>query len=102
MFYILLFLILITLIITIAYNKLFSNKVKINNIEMFKNVGTSGIAITDITLLFGIVSLITDSGENKNIACYSYRDKVKKGERILITDYDLQRELYVIDQYPYI
>ncbi len=100
MFIILFFSILTTIILTLLYYKLFSDKIKINETEMFKNVGNSGITETDISLLFGIVSFKNDLGENKNIACYSYRDKIKKGERILITDYDLEKELYIVEEYP--
>ncbi len=100
MFYVLLILLSITVIITILYSLFFTNKFKINNIKMFKNVGVSGIAHTDITLLFGIVCFKNDNNEENSIACYSYRDKIKKGERILITDYDSEKEMYIVDEYP--
>lgn len=100
MFYILLFSVFITLLLTLSYNKYFSNKNNLINVAMFKNVGSSGKTLTEVTLLFGIVSFKNDLNEEKNIACYSYRDKIKKGSRILITDYDSEKEMYVIDEYP--
>lgn len=100
MFYVLFIAILSTLIITFIYYKLFANNFKKNKLEMFKNVGSSGKAITDVSLLFGVVEFKNYLDEDKNIICYSYREKIKKGERVLITDYDFEKEMYIIDDYP--
>lgn len=102
MFYILFISILIALLLTFIYNRLFSNKFKLNASKMFKNVGISGFALTEISLLFGVIVFKNDLGQDNNLICYSYRDKIKKGDRILITDYDLIKKMYVVDQYPYV
>jgi hypothetical protein len=100
MFNILFISVILTLIITLIYYKLFSNNKKILSNEMFKNVGSSGITLTEITLLFGVVQFEDDNGNNKNITCYSYNEKIEKGKRILITDYDSNKEMYIVEEYP--
>ena len=100
MLYLLLIAILLTIILTLVYNKLFFNEKKFSNIEMFKNVGISGISLTEINLLFGIIAFKNELNEEKNAICYSYKDKIKKGSRILITDYDFEKEMYIVDEYP--
>jgi|ERR1700748_3598791 len=102
MFLVLFFSIILTLVFTIIYNLFFTNKNKSKYIKMFKNVGTSGITQTEVNLLFGIISFKNDLGEENNATCYSYQEKIKKGERILITDYDSDKEMYVVDFYPYV
>lgn len=100
MFYVLLFSIICTLVLTLIYFKLFSDSKKISNIEMFKYVGNSGFTLTEISLLFGVAQFKDDNGNNKNITCYSYRDKIQKGHRILITDYDSNKEMFIVEEYP--
>ena len=100
MFYVLFISILIALLITLVYSNYFLNKNKIFKREMFKNVCNSGNAITEITSLFGIISFKNDLNEDKNIICYSYREKINKGSRVLITDYDFEKEMYIVDEYP--
>lgn len=100
MLFLLVISIFITLIITIIYNCFFSNKIKINNRLIFKNVGITATSLTEINLLFGIISFKNENNEEKNVACYSYRNKIKKGQRVLITDYDIEKQLYIVDEYP--
>jgi len=100
MFSVLILLLLSSMLITILYNILFFNKIKKKQINCFKNVGSAGIAETEITLLYGIASFKINENCNQNIVCYSYREKIKKGERILITDYDCEKEMYIVDEYP--
>lgn len=100
MLYLLLFSFLLTGIITFLYNKYFVKKsVKINN-EAYKNIGVSGITLTAISDTFGVVSFKDDLNDDKTAVCFSYREKIDKGKRILITDYDVEKEMYVIDEYP--
>lgn len=100
----LIFLLFLALFITFLSSKIFisffQDKNKIINKEMFKLVGNSGTTITNVSNLFGVVSCIDDFGKEKNIVCYSYRENIKKDLRILITDYDSNKEMYVVDEYP--
>lgn len=89
-----------TIFLTLIYNYFFENKEKITNRNMFKLIGNSGMAETDISELFGVVSFKDDFNLEKKIICYSYREKILKGNRVLITDYDQHKEMYVIDEYP--
>jgi len=91
---------IITVVLTYLYFIIFNDKTIKNKLEMYKNVGSIGITQTEVTSLFGVVSFKNDFDENKNIICYSYREKIKKGQRILITDYDLINEMYVVEEYP--
>lgn len=90
----------IIFIISWIFIRFFSNKNKKISSNLFKLVGNSGTAITDISDLFGIVSFKDDFGCDKNIACYSYREKIKKGLRVLITDYNSEKEMFIVDEYP--
>ncbi len=100
----LILLLILALLITTCFSyifiRFFKNENKKLNKEMFKLVGSSGIAITDISELFGVVSFKDDFGFDKNIVCYSYREKISKGIRVLITDYNSEKEMYIIDEYP--
>ena len=91
---------IIIFVISWTFIHFFQNKNKKLNNKLFKLVGNSGTAITDISDLFGIVSFKDDFGYDKNIACYSYREKINKGFRVLITDYNSEKEMFVVDEYP--
>jgi hypothetical protein len=91
---------LITIFFSYIFIRLFKNENKILNGEMFKLVGSSGIALTEISELFGVVSFKDDFGIDKNIVCYSYRENISKGIRVLITDYNSEKEIYIVDEYP--
>ena len=97
-------LLLAALFITILSSKIyihfFQDKNKIINRKMYKLVGSSGTTLTNVSELFGIVSVKDDVGIDKNIVCYSYREKIGKGFRVLVTDYDSIKEMYIIDEYP--
>lgn len=100
----LILLLILALLITIFFSYIlvhfFKNENKVLNKEMFKLIGSSGIALTEISELFGVVSFKDDFGFDKNIICYSYREKISKGIRVLITDYNPEKEMYIIDEYP--
>lgn len=92
--------ILIIILFSWIFIHFFQNKEKILNKKLFKLIGSSGIAITDISEIFGIVSFKDDLDQEKNIVCYSYREKINKGFRVLITDYNSEKEMYIVDEYP--
>lgn len=91
---------LITIFLSFLFIYLFQDKNKIINKEKFKLIGSSGTAITDVSEIFGIVSFKDEFGLDKNIVCFSYREKISKGLRVLITDYSPEKEMYIIDEYP--
>lgn len=100
----LILLIIFSLFITIIFSRIyiyfFQDKNKIKNKELYKLIGNSGITLTNVSEFFGIVSFKDDFGKDRNIVCYSYRENINKGFRVLITDYDLNREMYIVDEYP--
>jgi hypothetical protein len=77
------------------FKKIFNIENK--NSSLYDLVGKTALAETQISSSFGVASIIDDG---KKITCRSYDEVICKGERVLITEFNENDEIYLVDYYP--
>jgi hypothetical protein len=96
--YIIIFLLVCIFSFIISYFILYKkNKKDIN--KKLKYIGECGIAITKINTSTGVLS-IKENDNVRNLMCQSSLGEIRKGSRILVTNYNEDEEIFIVDYYP--
>lgn len=82
------------LVKNISESIILSNNIKVR--KSFEYVGLTGRCETKITKIGGVVLLLN----NQRISAITYDKMINKNDRILVTDYNKDDEVYVVDYYP--
>lgn len=85
-----------TLISFLYFNKFKKNK----NDKILDLIGNIGYAETNITSSFGVMNVIDGLGNSKNYICKSQKCLIEKKSRILVTEYNIEDEIFVVNNYP--
>ncbi len=68
---------------------------EIKNHESLEFIGLVGNSETKITQDGGIIII-----NNKRVMAKTYNKPIDRGVRVLITDYDMRDDVYIVDYYP--
>lgn len=85
-----------TLISFLYFNKFKKNK----NDKILDLIGNIGYAETNISSSFGVINVVDGLGNLKNYICKSQKGLIEKSSRILITEYCIEDEIFVVNNYP--